>query len=71
MVGWSNSKKRLITVGQHNYFTTSVTVLYQLPIVAVLCITGNNNVIFRMHKSFLMPGINICDCRKLRKNMVK
>ena len=36
-----------ITVGQRNYFTTSVTVLYQLPNVAVLCIIGNNNVIFR------------------------
>ena len=36
-----------ITVGQRNYFTTSVTLLYQLPLLAVLFITGNNNVIFR------------------------
>ncbi len=34
----------LITVGQRNYFTTSVTLLYQLPLLAVLFITGNNNV---------------------------
>ena len=50
------------TVGQRNYFTTSVTVLYKLPLVAALVITG---------KSFLMPGKNICDCRKVRKNIVK
>ncbi len=30
------------TVGQRNYFTTSVTVLYELPLVAVLSITGRN-----------------------------
>ncbi len=31
------------TVGQRNYFT----VLYKLPLVAVLSTTVNNNVIFR------------------------
>ncbi len=31
-----------ITVGQHNYFTTSITVLYKLPLVAVLSITADN-----------------------------
>ncbi len=36
-----------LTVGQRNYFTTSVTLLYQLPLLAVLFITGNNNVIFK------------------------
>ena len=37
----------LPTVGQRNYFTTSVTVLYKLPLVAVLFYTGNNKAIFR------------------------
>ncbi len=32
------------TVGQRNYFTTSVTVLYELPLVAVLSIKGNNKI---------------------------
>ncbi len=36
------------TVGQRNYFTTNVTVLYELPLVAVLSTTGNNNVICSM-----------------------
>ena len=55
------------------YFTTSVTVLYELPLVAVLSITGNDNVIFRTFTTiyFVMPEINICDCHKVRKNMVK
>ncbi len=55
--GWFQSKPKLRqthnvniissynTVGQRNYFTTRVTVLYELPLVAVLAITGNNNVI--------------------------
>ena len=33
------------TVGQRNYSMTSVTVLYELPLVAVLSITGYNNAI--------------------------
>ena len=33
---------RRATVGQCSYFTTSVIVLYELPLVAVLSITGNN-----------------------------
>ena len=37
------------TVGQHNYFMTSVTVLYELPLVAVLSInylSTKYNVVF-------------------------
>ncbi len=38
--------KECLTVGQCNYFTTSVTVLYELPLVAVLSplIMINNNI---------------------------
>ena len=39
-------------MGQRNYFTTSVTVLYKLPLVAVLSIVGNNNVIFRTLRQY-------------------
>ncbi len=41
------------TVGQQNYFMTIVTVLYELPLVAVLIITGNNNVIFHILQQHL------------------
>ncbi len=34
------------TVGQRNYLTTSVTLLYELPLLAGMFITVNNNVIF-------------------------
>ncbi len=37
---------------QRDYFTTSVTVLYELPLVAVLSITGKNNVIFRTFRQY-------------------
>ena len=59
-------ERHYTTVGQRNYFTTSVTVLYEFPLLAVLSITGNNNVIFlnnpntssnalyAMHESILM-----------------
>ena len=55
------------TVGQHNYCTTSVTLLYQLPLLAVLFIKGNNNVIFHtlpqsqdaLNKPLLMPEMII------------
>ena len=33
-------------MGQRNYFTTSVTLLYKLPLLAALSIPGNNNVIY-------------------------
>ncbi len=69
------------TVGQRNYFTTSVTVLYELPFVAVLSITGNNNVIFCTLRQYqfhtlrptvkYMLWIKIYDCRKVWKNIVK
>ncbi len=39
-------------MGQRNYFTTSITVLYELPLVAVLSITGNNNVIFHSLRQY-------------------
>ena len=40
-----------ITVGQRNYFTTSVSLLYQLPLLAVLFITDNNNDYMKLSRS--------------------
>ncbi len=54
--------KANITVGQRNYFTTSATLLHQLPLLAVLFITGNNNVIFLTlpQYSVAVPYFTMC-----------
>ena len=77
--GVEHVELKLFMVCKSNYFTTRITVLYELPPVAVLLSKMQYSVlydkicsvIFATYSTTFMPEIILYECRKVRKNIVK